>query len=144
MGNRAVITLKNHKPDDLGVYLHWCGCRDTVEAFLLYCELKGYRSPDTDCFGFARLCQTIGNYFNNGLSVGVDRCCRLDCNNGDNGVYEIEDWKIVGRKFASSDHLSGYDFLKFMRDINSAQPKQIQLTDDELVAAVERRNHHEP
>ncbi len=146
MGNRAVITLKSQHYNDLGVYLHWCGCRDTVEAFLLYCELQGYRAPDTDCYGFARLVQTIANYFGNGLSVGIGRCCDLDCNNGDNGVYEIEGWKIVGRKFVPDriwEPQSGYGFLEFLREINNAQPKQIQLMDETLVAAAERRKENE-
>ena len=37
MGNRAVITTRSK---DIGVYLHWNGGRDSVEAFLKYCELK--------------------------------------------------------------------------------------------------------
>ena len=39
MGNRAVITTENKK---IGIYLHWNGGRDSVEAFLKYCELKNY------------------------------------------------------------------------------------------------------
>lgn len=43
MGNRAVITTSK-APDvsgakDLGIYLHWNGGRDSVEAFLKYCVL---------------------------------------------------------------------------------------------------------
>ena len=52
MGNRAVITTKDH---DLALYLHWNGGRDTVEPLLKYCELKGYRSPSSDCYGWARI-----------------------------------------------------------------------------------------
>ena len=89
MGNRAVITTKagwQDKEHNLGVYLHWNGGRDSVEAFLKYCELKDFRSPDKDCYGWARLCQVIGNFFGGGLSVGIDTVNRLDCDNWDNGV----------------------------------------------------------
>lgn len=140
MGNRAVITLKSKDKPDLGVYLHWCGDRDQVEAFLLYCELKSYRSPDEDCYGWARLAQTIANYFDNGLSIGINLCCYLDCNNGDNGVYEIEGWKIVGRKFCGRDHygLKYYGFLQFLKDINAAQPEKVQLPNGILEDAARR------
>ena len=101
MGNRAVITTKeNFDNNGVGIYLHWNGGRDSVEAFLKYCELKGFRSPETDDYGWARLAQVIANYFGgDGLSIGVNRVDHLDCDNGDNGTYFIEDWKIVGRKY---------------------------------------------
>lgn len=61
MGNRAVITTASEtKPkylDNIGVYLHWDGGRDSVEAFLKYCKLKKYRPPEQDNCGWARLCQ---------------------------------------------------------------------------------------
>ena len=55
MGNRCVITTKeNYEKGGIGVYLHWNGGRDSVTAFLRYCELKGYRAPDKDCYGWGR------------------------------------------------------------------------------------------
>ena len=45
MGNRAVITTEGR---DLSLYLHWNGGRDSVEAFLRYCDLRGFRAPDAD------------------------------------------------------------------------------------------------
>ena len=42
MGNRAVITTANEwAHGGIGVYLHWNGGLDSVEAFLKYCEMKG-------------------------------------------------------------------------------------------------------
>lgn len=106
MGNRAVIVCKKDliggkkiNPNQIGVYLHWNGGRRSVEAFLKYCDLKGYRTPDDDCYGWARLCQVIGNFFGGTLSLGIDRAENLDCNNWDNGVYVIEGWKIVDRLY---------------------------------------------
>ena len=68
MGNRAVITTPQRK---LGVYLHWNGGRDTVEPLLRYCELKGYRDPATDDYGWARMCQVVGNFFGGTNSLGI-------------------------------------------------------------------------
>ena len=124
MGNRAVIATKNK---DIGVYLHWNGGRDSVEAFLAYCKLKGYRYPEDDCYGWARLCQVIGNFFGGGLSLGIDKYDSLDLDNWDNGVYIIEKWEIVGREFKHGAEQYEYDLLKMLKDINQAQPKEEQL-----------------
>lgn len=37
MGNRAIIKGKNQA---LGVYVHWNGGYDLVNAFCIYCKLK--------------------------------------------------------------------------------------------------------
>ena len=89
MGNRAVITTPER---EIGLYLHWNGGRDTVEPLLRYCELKGYRAPSTDCYGWARIAQVVGNFFGGTTSVGV--CAYTDdkrMNPGDNGIYVIAD-----------------------------------------------------
>lgn len=113
MGNRAVITTSKstdiENSTDIGIYLHWNGGRDSVQAFLKYCELKGYRSPEKDNYGWARLCQVIGNFFGGELSIGIDSCCSLDCDNWDNGVYIIKDWKIVGRKYFDGIEQDNYN-----------------------------------
>lgn len=129
MGNRAVITTKDKK---IGVYLHWNGGRDSVEAFLKYCELKGYRTPESDCYGWARLCQVIGNFFGGSTSIGIDEYSRLDKDNGDNGVYVIENWKIVDRLFINWPEQNGYDLVEMLKQINQAQPKDEQLPDEEI------------
>lgn len=88
MGNRAIILSKNDmladgkiNPNQIGVYLHWNGDRDSVSAFLKYCKLKCYRSPSTDCYGWACLCNVISNFFGDGTSLGIDIASRLDCDN---------------------------------------------------------------
>lgn len=124
MGNRAVITTKDKT---LGVYLHWNGGRDSVEAFLKYCELKGYRCPEKDCYGWARLCQVLGNFFGGECSVGIDLYDRLDRDNGDNGVYIIENWKIVGREFAPNQEQSCYDLTDCLIGINEKMPLDEQI-----------------
>ena len=138
MGNRAVITTYTgsnpQSSTELGVYLHYNGGRDSVEPFLAYCKAKGYRPPETDCYGWARLCQIIGNFFGGGLSLGVDVCARLDCNNGDNGTYIIKDWRIVDRKYFKGTEQQHHDFAEMLTAINDAQPESERLSDAELVA----------
>lgn len=129
MGNRAVITTQDK---DLGIYLHWNGGFDSVNAFLTYCKIKGYRTPETDNYGWARLCQVIGNWIGGELSLGIDRYDRLDTDNGDNGVYIIKDWEIIGREFAPDEEQNVYDLFGMVCDINNAQPTDEQLTGEEL------------
>jgi hypothetical protein len=133
MGNRAVITNSKAydvaNSTDLGVYLHWNGGVNSVRAFLKYCELKGYRSPDEDNYGWARLCQVIGNFFGGGLSVGIDKCCNLDCDNYDNGTYIIKRWEIVDRKYEPAYETDDYDLYDMLKEIDSRQPVSEQLGD---------------
>lgn len=90
-------------PHEVGVYLHWNGVRDDVEAFLGACKELGYRGGASDNYGIARFAQTVCNFFGGkGLSCGVDTLNRLDTNNYDNGVYVVDDnWKIIGREFVA-------------------------------------------
>lgn len=134
MGNRAVITTEDKK---IGVYLHWNGGRDSIEAFLLYCKLQGYRAPENDCYGWARLCQVIGNFFGGTGSVGIDTYDRLDTNNWDNGVYIIKNWEIVGREFNNYPEQQSYDLLELLKVINKKMPEYEQLTIEQLEQAVE-------
>ena len=103
MGNRAVITT-NKNLNETGIYLHWNGGRDSVEAFLAYCDLKHYRKPENDSYGYAMLINVITNYFGDGLSCDVGNCQHLDCDNCDNGVYIIKDWRIVNRIYSYGHH----------------------------------------
>jgi hypothetical protein len=127
MGNRAVITTKeNFENNGIGIYLHWNGGRDSIEAFLKYCELRNFRSPDTDCYGWARLTQIIANFFGmDGLSVGIDTVDHLDCDNFDNGVYFIEGWKIVGREYFSGAEQDEYKMCDMLKAIDDAQPEPL-------------------
>ena len=132
MGNRAVITSSTmndvKQSNEIGVYLHWNGGRDSVEAFLKYCQLKGYREPDNDDYGWARLCQVIGNFFGGECSIGINRCNLLDCDNGDNGTYIIKGWNIVGRKYFDGIEQNYYNLEEALLKINEAQPPKEQLT----------------
>lgn len=141
MGNRAVITTReNYENDGVGVYLHWNGGRDSVEAFLKYCELKEYRPPTMQSYGWARLCQVIGNFFcydghDDGLSLGVDKVCNLDCDNWDNGVYIIDGWKIVGREYMNGEEQYHYPLIDMLLEIDSMQP--VKLGEEKIRKMIE-------
>ena len=129
MGNRAVITThENMDNNGIGIYLHWNGGRDSVRAFLKYCELKGYRAPSEDNYGWARLCQVIGNFFGGTGSLGIDTVNHLDCNNFDNGVYLIEGWEIVGRMYFDGEEQDYYELIKMLRSINDCMPESERIT----------------
>lgn len=128
MGNRAVITTeKNFENNGVGVYLHWNGGYDSVSAFLKYCEIKGYRTPDTDNYGWARLCQVIGNFFGGSTSVGIDTVDKLDCDNYDNGVYIIKGWEIVDRKHKRYAEQMEYEMEEMLLEIDNAMPEKEQI-----------------
>ena len=122
MGNRAVITTPERK---VGLYIHWNGGRDTVEPLLRYCELKGYRDPSKDDYGWARMCQVLGNFFGGTNCVGIGPYTtdeRMDP--GDNGIYVIEGWKIVERVglYDGFVEQQEYDFDQMLRDFDSSMP----------------------
>lgn len=133
MGNRAVITTKEgDKKNKIGVYLHWNGGRDSVSAFLKYCKLRQFRTPESDNYGWARLCQVIANFLGGSLSLGIDICERLDCDNFDNGVYLIEGWEIVGREYFDGYEQNEYDLEEMVIEIDKRQPKDDQLGEAEI------------
>lgn len=100
MGNRAVIVNGKYSPGAVGVYLHWNGGRDSIEGFLKATEHVMAGRTDA-VYSFARFIQIVGNFFGGCLSLGLGLCRELDCDNGDNGVYEVDfkTFKITGRKF---------------------------------------------
>lgn len=100
MANRAVITSAPFKQGNIGVYVHWHGDLESVISFCEACEALGYRSPETDSYGWAGLTYAIGLWFQyDGLSLAVDKVSRLDTDNGDNGTWTIANWKVVGNKY---------------------------------------------
>lgn len=124
MGNRAILKAKGN--DNKAVYLHWNGGRGSIEAFLKYCDLRGFRGFEDD-YGMARFCQVVGNFFGaDGLSLGVTDY--ID-SQGDNGVYVIEGWEIVGRidaDFPDGEH-QAQDIKDMLVYIDKAQPEKQQL-----------------
>jgi len=127
MGNRAVITTPQRK---VGLYVHWNGGRDTIEPLLRYCELKGYRDPAKDEYGWARMCQVLGNFFGGTNCVGIGPYTtdeRMDP--GDNGIYVIDGWKIVDRAglYEGFSEQREYDFDQMLRDFDRSMPEGERL-----------------
>lgn len=131
MGDRAVIS---NKAKNLGIYLHWNGYREFVESILAYCDLKQYRSPDNDDeYGWARLCQVIGNTLGGTLSLGVGRYEKMDTDNYDNGTYIIQGWNIKERLYRHyADSKREDSILEDLRQINERQPKEEQVEDKDI------------
>lgn len=137
MNNRAVITTSRstdpqHDSSSIGIYLHWHGGPTSVQSFLDYCKMKGYRSPTDDCYGWAYLCGVITNFFGDGCSCGIDVCSNLNCNNWDNGTYIIDGGDIVDHKY-SEPCSDPYDELEMLFDIDDAMPKRMQLGHDKII-----------
>lgn len=136
MGNRAVVTTKTAAgfcENAMGLYVHWNGGKDSITAFLKYCEMQGFKSPEVDSKSWQRMQQVILNY-NEGLStVTVDICKNLDCDNMDNGVYMIENWQIVGRKFMNHKEQEEYPLKEMLLSIDEKQPKFMQIHDKILM-----------
>jgi len=122
MGNRALIKFDGQ---DAGVYLHWNGGRDSVEAFLEYCKLRDFRCDD---YGVARFCQVVGNFFGGGLSIGVTTNIKdEDADWVDNGIYIVKDWEIVGRIPEDISEQDEYDKTELLVDIDGCQPENDRL-----------------
>jgi hypothetical protein len=83
------------------------------------------------------LCQVIANFFGGDLSIGIDKCHNLYCENWDNGVYVIKNWEIVDRKYFSGAEQSGYDFEEMLNAIDESQPVKEQLGKEKIRALVE-------
>ena len=129
MGNRAFVKFVDLK---VGVYLHWNGGRDSVEAFLDYCRMKGYRA---DSYGPARFCQTVANYFPDGLSIGIESTAGQSpsyFDPGDNGVYFVKDWKITGRYPRNVQEQRKYEREWMLNEIDKAQPQTVQVGPDKI------------
>lgn len=122
MGNRAVLCFDEHNDEAIGIYLHWNGGRDSVEAFLKATrEVMQDRLPDEQ-YARARLLQVIGTAIPGNLSFGLAHCANLDCDNGDNGTYVIdsETMTIKDRLFFDDKEQDYHDVDEFAKIIVNA------------------------
>ena len=124
MGNRALIMFEGQ---GVGIYLHWNGGRDSVQPFLDYCKLKGFRPDD---YGVARMAQVVGNFMGGTLSLGV-QCTKglrkADLDPGDNGIYIVKNWEIIGRYPEDVTEQNNYSRLDFMLAIDQKQPESERI-----------------
>lgn len=95
------------------------------------------REPTADNYGWARLCQVIGNFFGGVSSVGIDTLNNLDDNNLDNGTYIIEGWNIVGREYFDGEEQDRYDLYEMLCEIDQCQPQREQIGADKIKRMLE-------
>ena len=133
MGNSAIVKAKGN--DNKGVYLHWNGGRDSIEAFLKYCSMRGFRSFNDD-YGISRFCQVVGNFISgDGLSIGItDEPLNWGT---DNGIYIVDGWEIVGREDHDGREQRQHDLQEMLIEIDNAQPTSQQLGDYLITEEVE-------
>ena len=143
MSENAAIVSKN---SNLYLYLHWYGEECEVRGLLEYCRDRGFRTPDFNDYGWARLCQVAANYVDDsGLGCGIGSFESLESlvkSGFDNGIYVIDGWDIIDRKFASQrdeevDYFNEADPLAIKLiecEIDSHQPPSQQLGSTYLLA----------
>ena len=70
-----------------------------------------------------------GNFFGGTTSLGVDLFENLDTDNGDNEVYIIKDWKIVGREHHTGKEERQYKLDEMIKEIDKRQPIKLNQED---------------
>lgn len=135
MGNRAVITTNKR---EVGLYVHWNGGPESICAFLTYAKLFGIRKPyEDEAYFFARLTQIITNFFGGQISCGVGMYNHLDRNNGDNGVYIVNnDFSVTEREFGNTvSFVRRSRMVDFLYEINRSMPEADRLDNSVLEQA---------
>ena len=142
MGNRAIIKGKD---SDLGVYVHWNGGRDSVEAFLEYASFLSPHSGLGEKYydsGLGTLVTLITNFMNNSSSVDITTTDDYaNPSHLDNGIYVVDGWEIVDRISPPLYEQNGYDRREMLIAIDDAQPEKmkrgVDYIDSEIVDASE-------
>lgn len=125
MGNRAII---KGITGTAAVYLHWNGGRDSIEAFLEYCKIRGFDKFNSS-YGFARFLQVVSNFMGgDGLSVGV--CSIYEKSAGDNGIYWVDGFEIVKREDFTGFEQREYKLMEMLQVIDEKQPTEQQIGKD--------------
>ena len=125
MGNRAVLKFMDDN-DQPTIYLHWNGGRSSVQAFLNVAKKMNLRA---DSYGVARMCQIIGNFFGGNMSLG---CNKKTYSPGDNGIYLIKNFEIVGREDFEGAEEIDEEATKLMTDYLIDLNKKIDEAREEL------------
>ena len=126
---RAFISVSSPMlPGNFGVNTRTYGEYKYVTAFLAYCELCGYPSPEKSRYGLARLVQVISNFYEDLDGVSV---CQYRDSMPFSKYYECSNWRVLRIPEDESDDLS--ELNDIMQDINRHMPSHQQLS--ELVVA---------
>lgn len=117
MGNRAVITTQDM---EYGIYVHWNGGYDSVNAFLTWCKNKGFPSPEKDLDSWIRLKIVLDNFFESNHTAQLGFFRELDYDNYDNGTYIIREWEIVDRKYKRKPEQQQHSLGKLLELLDKA------------------------
>lgn len=121
MSNSCFVKFKgdNH---DLGIYLHWNGGRDSIEAFCEYGKLKKY---NCNMINFITI---VKNFFGGDSSIYLEKYNY----HTDNGTYVLKDWNIIDRKNFDGYEQNEHDLKEMLIQIDESQPVDVQLGKDFL------------
>lgn len=126
MSNSGIIIFKDYP---VGLYLHWNGGRDSVEAFLEYARLR--QTPASSAKALIALTTIIDNYFGGkpAISMELINASFYDNYYTDNGVYVVNvlDMSIVKRINAPNFEQHVHDRQEMLLEIDKHQPKDVQL-----------------
>ena len=135
MGNRAIITGKE---SHIGVYVHWNGGRDSVEAMLETAYYRSRTGLGADAYdqGLTTLINIASNFLGDSVTiVTIDPENLFKTDPGDNGVYVVdENWEIIDRVNAPDEEQYSHDHLELMITIDEHQPAHLQLGEEFLRA----------
>lgn len=119
MGNRAVICFDKYTPkkNQISLYLHWNGGRDSVDAFLKATRIVMDSRGEDSSYAKARLVQVIGTFLVGNMSFGL---YEKASDPGDNGIYVVDSktLQIIDRPGFEYDEEEGeYDLNEFVNEI---------------------------
>lgn len=135
---RLWYVLNGQRSMHVDEFVRLCAVMDMSLACFL---TKEQASDLAEHYGWARMAQVVGNFFGGSLSVGIDRYRNLG-DQGDNGVYVIDGWKIVDRYATAYDvdwnavglrlidpsaEQREYDFDEMLHAFDEAMPEKLRL-----------------
>ena len=123
MSNSGIIVFEDNK--DLGLYLHWNGGLDSIEAFFQYCKLT--KKTGGFQYGLLSLYQVIRNW-----SIGLGDIIMNPFNyDTDNGIYIVDKkWNIIDRKKFNGIEQNEYNLEEFLKELDESQPAEYQLGEE--------------
>ena len=123
MSNSGIIVFEDNK--DLGLYLHWNGGLDSIEAFLQYCKLTK-KTGGFQC-GLLSLSQVIRNW---NINLGDIIMNPFDYGT-DNGIYIVnKKWNIIDRTKFNGIEQDEYNLDEFLKELDESQPLNHRLGDE--------------
>lgn len=139
MGNSGFVMPENSR---VGLYLHWDGGRDSVDAFLTYAELAGClplgaSATDEGLAALAAFTATVMNFVEP-YGARLQLCDPWDpdaARDADNGVYIVKDFAIIARYRAPEVEQDERELVPMLKAIDLAQPEHRRLGADRITRA---------